>query len=170
MDELKTRTQWLSEPSPLDSIFKNVSTEEFVEALKNIPDIVFESDDSVALARKLAKGEPDEIIVPRPLAQEVSKFIRIIHGWHNSDYVWHVEPASIRRPWRVEEDDVVYRVARIMHDNLPDIEGKFWFPEMNWELRTITFKAFGLKEHWGFQESRIPIINARLFENLNMVV
>lgn len=170
MDEVKTRSQWVHEPSPLDEIFGKANAEEFVDALHGIPDLIFTTDESEALARKIVKGEPDQIFVPKPLVSEVSRFVRITHGWHNNDYVWHFEPASIRRPWNVHEDDVLYRIALIMHENLPEIEAKLWLPEFGWELRTITFKAIDARSHWGFQESRVSLINSKLFEVLNTVV
>lgn len=167
MHELKTKSQWVSEPSPLDAIFAD--SKPFSEALLAVPDLVFTGGNE-DFVRKIASGEPDVVRVPERLKQEVSRFVRIIHGPHGADYVWHVEPASIRRPWRVSEDRVLYLIAKTMHDMLPEIEAKLWLPESGWELRTITFKALDLNNHWGFDEARIPAINAKLFDALNTVV
>lgn len=171
MKQSHTRSQWVSEPSPLDDIFGSpVDAEEFADALYSIPDLILESNESIALVRKLSKGEPDTVIAPKPLAQEVTSFIRIIHGWHNNDYVWHIEPASIRRPWRIPEDQVLYAIAKIMNSSLPEIEAKLWLPEGSWELRTITFKAIDLSNNWAFDSYMITNINGKLFEALNKIV
>ena len=168
MKELKTNSQWLSEPSPLDAIF--AESKPFIDALHAVPNLLFTGGGNEEFARKIASGEPDTVTVPDRLKQEVSRFIRIIHGPHNADYVWHIEPASIRKPWRVPEDHVLYLIARTMNAALPEVEAKLWLPEGGWELRTITFKALDLNNHWGFDVSLVPAINAKLFEVLNKVV
>lgn len=169
MDELKTRSQWKHHPSPLDDIF-HVSTEDFVDALHKVPDFIFESDESVAQARKLIEGGPDYMVPAKPYTNEVSKFVRIIHGWSKKDYVWHIEPASIRRPWKAHDSDVLYLIAKTMHLSLPEIEAKLWLPEPSWEIRSFTFKAMDLADNWAFKESQIQVINSKLFEVLNTIV
>ena len=128
------------------------------------------TEQSLDVTRKLLSGKPDRVSAPNLLQQSLSGFVRIFHGWHNKDYVWHIEHAAIRRPWKVSTDKVIYMIAKVMHDLLPDIEATIWPPQRDWELRTITFKALRLKDEWSFSEDIIDSINNRLFEVLNKVV
>lgn len=171
MQEVKTRSQYMIDDDPLREVFGRVE-DDSKDFIDSIQDLFGDNSgqETISNLRKLEKGQPDIVKAPKPLTQEVSKFIRIIHGWHRSDYVWHIEHAAIRRPWRVREDEVLYRIARIMDQCLPDIEIKIWLPRDDWELRTFTFKAMGLQNHWSFEESAIPDINNRLFEHLNTIV
>lgn len=158
------------EPNLLDKIFSTTDgdVETFVDVLKGHMGEPFEDRDN--MSRKLLSGKPDLVSAPNRLQQSVSGFVRIIHGWHDSDYVWHIEPAAIRRPWTVNIDRVIYIIAKIMHGTLPDIEATIWPPQMDWELKTITFKSLGLKDEWSFSGDMIEKINGSLFEALNKVV
>lgn len=171
MRELKTRSQHLNEDDPLKAIFQDAK-EDSKDFSNSIQDL-FESkvgDETTSFIRKIEKGLPDKVKVPKLLKQEVSKFIRIIHGFHKDDYVWHIEHAAIRRPWRISEDEVLYRISRIMNDHLPDIEIKIWLPQNGWELRTFTYKAMDFANHWAFDEEVIEKVNNKLFEHLNTIV
>jgi len=126
--------------------------------------------DSTSMVRRLVSGKPDLVKAPKKLRESMSGFVRIFHGWHNKDYVWHIEHAAIRRPWKVSVDRVIYIVAKIMHEALPDVEATIWPPHHDWELRTITFKALGLADAWSFDEADVQTINHRIFESLNQVV
>ena len=171
MSEAKTRSmRAASEYKDLESFFNasdnDVAT--FVDVLKQ--HMGEDKDREVSFSRKMISGKPDQVSVPRRFQQSLSGFIRIHHGWHNTDYVWHVEHAAIRRPWKVSVDRVIYIIAKTMHESLPDIEATIWPPQMDWELKTITFKALGLSNEWSFSEDVIEKINNKLFEALNMVV
>lgn len=151
----------------LESFFKasedDVGT--FVDVIKEEG-----GDHLVAGSRKIAAGKPDQVRAPKRFRESLSGFIRIFHGWHDMDYVWHIEHAAIRRSWKVSTNRVIYIIAKIMHDSLPDIEAKIWPPQLNWELKTITFKALNLKGEWSFSEDIIEKINRDLFDTLNKVV
>ena len=145
---------------------KDVST--FVDVLKeHMGDT---SDRDISFSRRLMSGQPDKVSAPKRFQESLSGFVRIFHGWHDDDYVWHVEHASIRRPWKTTIDRVIYIVAKTMHDELPDVEATIWPPQMQWELKTVTFKALNLAKEWSFSEDIIEKINRRLFEALNKVV
>jgi len=159
-----------SEYKDLEEFFKtsdnDVST--FVDVLKD--HMGDASDRDVSFSRKLMSGLPDKVSAPRRFQESLSGFVRIFHGWHDADYVWHVEHASIRRPWKVPVDRVIYIIAKTMHDALPDVEATIWPPQLQWELKTVTFKALNLSKEWSFSEDIIEKINNRLFEALNKVV
>ena len=170
MTELKTRSA-NAPRNVLVELFE--TTEEDVGTfLDVITDRISKSGDSgsMDLARRLVSGEPDKVKSPRKLQESLSGFVRIFHGWHNKDYVWHIEHAAIRRPWKVSVDRVIYIVAKIMHEALPDVEATIWPPRQDWELRTVTFKALGLADAWSFNEADVSSINNRIFESLNQVV
>jgi len=122
------------------------------------------------LLRKVVSGEPDRVFFPKMLSEQISGFVRIFHGWHDDDYVWHIEHASIKRPWKVSIERVVYMVAKTMHDNLPDVEARIWLPQGDWELKSISFKALGVSGEWSFHEEDVARINAKLFEILQPLV
>jgi len=123
------------------------------------------------VARKIISGEPDKLSAPKNLKMELSGFVRIYSGWHNDDYAWHIEPAAIRRPWKVSEDRVVYAIAKTMNGTIPKrIEVKIWYPPRDWEIRTFTFKAMGLKNEWSIQQQELDAVTLQLFEVLNPLV
>jgi hypothetical protein len=158
-----------SDYKDLEEFFKatdgEVST--FVDVLKQHHGELEDRD--LFVARKLASGQPDKVIAPKRFTMALSGFVRIFHGWHNKDYVWHIEHAAIRRPWKVPLNRVIYIIAKSMHDILPDIDATIWPPQYDWELKTITFKALNLSNEWSFSEDLIEKINNRLFDLLNKV-
>lgn len=154
----------------LESFFKTSDEDvgTFVDVLKqHMGDV---KDNDLSFSRRLLDGKPDKVSAPKRFQESLSGFVRIFHGWHNNDYVWHVEHAAIRRPWKVPLNRVIFIIAKTMHDALPDIEATIWPPQANWELKTVTFKALNLSKEWSFSEDTIEKINARLFEALNKVV
>jgi len=128
------------------------------------------ADHCLDITRKLISGKPDQVSAPRRFQTALSGFVRIFHGWHNNDYVWHIEHAAIKRPWKIQLNAVIVMIAKVMHDCLPDVEATIFPPQQGWELKTITFKALDLKSEWSFSEDMIEKINNRLFEALNKVV
>lgn len=170
MREVKTRSTH-KDYSLLEELYKTPEkdVETFLEVLNEEID-TGESPIDGSMVRRLATGKPDVVKAPRKLTPCLSGFVRIFHGWHNSDYVWHIEHAAIRRPWKVSVNRVIYIIAKIMHDNLPDVEAKIWPPQNDWELKTVTFKAIGLADEWSFDVAAIDTINRRLLESLNQVV
>lgn len=168
MKELETRS---TNKSPLDDLFetpdKDVDT--FMDTLQ---DVLKDGNPRLekGFVRKLVSGEVDRVKAPKPLKPCLSGFVRIFHGWHRNDYVWHIEHAAIRRPWKTPIDRVIYTIAKIMHANLPDVEAKIWPPLPDWELKTVTFKALDLNSYWNFSESDIQKINEALLDSLNKLV
>lgn len=121
--------------------------------------------------RKIVSGKPDRISVQKSLTEEISGFIRIFRGWHNEDYVWHIEPAAIRRTWKVPFERVLFAIAQTMNKVVPtSVEVKIWLPRNDWELKTITFKAIRLKDEWSIGENDLDALSSKLFEVLNPLV
>ena len=170
--EVRTRTQRLEDLDKLSSFFNHSQqdAQTFCDALKgsfqDTPDASTEPNH----VRSIVADSPDKVKAPARLAEHLSGFIRIFCGQHRSDYVWHIEHAAIRRPWKVSNERVIYTIAKIMHESLPDIEAKIWPPQVDWELRTITFKAMGLADTWSFHPSDVEKINQKLFTALNPLV
>lgn len=141
-----------------DAISENVSEELFPGAPKDS-------------SRKLISGKPDVVKGPKNLTQEVSGFIRIWSGWHDDAYVWHIEPAQIRRPWKVPDKRVMYAVAKTMNEVLPKrVTVDIWTPQRDWEIRTFTFKAQGVRHEWSIQEEDLQRLTRSLFEVLTPLV
>jgi len=168
---LMTRSENLLRVDPLDGFF-NVSQEEAETFYDAMATTIQTGGDSPKedMIRRIVSGKPDRVKMPARLTDEVSGFVRVIHGPHGEDYVWHVEHAALRRPWKTTNERIIFIIATIMHDCLPDIEAKIWPPAGDWELRTITFKALGLVDEWTFHESLVQKINLRLFAALNPLV
>lgn len=159
-----------SDYKDLESFFKatdeDVST--FADALKELNKGVSPPD--ISVTRRLMSGKPDKVVAPRRFQESLSGFVRIFHGWHRKDYVWHVEHASVRRPWKVPIDRVIYMIAKTMHEVLPDVHAVMFPPHFDWELKTVTFKALNLSEEWSFSDDLVEKANNRLFDILNKVV
>jgi len=121
--------------------------------------------------RKIISGKPDRVTAQKKLTEEVSGFIRIFKGWHGDAYVWHIEPAAIRRSWKVPYERVLFAIAQTMNKVIPtNVEVKIWLPRNDWELKTITFKAMRLKDEWSVGEGDLEKLSASLFEVLNPLV
>jgi hypothetical protein len=171
--ELKTRSQSSEDYSALEEFLRTTQeeAETFLDILQEViqdKNIGLNHDDE--LARRIVSGKPDVINTPKKFEQHVSGFIRIICGWHRDDYVWHIEPAAIRRSWKYSLERIIFIIAKIMNENLPDVEAKIWPPQTDWELKTVTFKAIGLANEWSFHPSDVDKINKKLFETLNTLV
>lgn len=167
--ELTTRSSHTENYSALEKILQGTQkdAETFLDVLRGVINHNDqENSHEEDSFRKLVSGKPDIVRTPRKFTEHLSGFVRIYCGWHQDDYVWHIEPAAIRRPWKVQIERVIYIISKIMHDILPDVEAKIWPPQSDWELKTVTFKALGLANEWSFQESDIERINSKLFSAL----
>lgn len=115
-------------------------------------------------------GAPDQISYPE-LVDQHSNFIRIQHGWHHEDYVWHIAPRSERRLWKVSLEKVIYACAQIMSPAIPpEVQVGIFLPNREWDIPEITFKAVGLKSQWNVQKKTVESLVDKLFETLNALV
>jgi len=115
-------------------------------------------------------GKPDQIKAPE-LSDQKSQLIRIQHGWHHEDYVWHICPWHHKKPWKVTLERVIYATAQVMNQTIPhNVEVKIWLPMRDWEIPEVTFKAIGLSHQWNVNDKAIGEMNLKLFEVLNTLV
>lgn len=122
-------------------------------------------------SRKLISGKPDAVKGPKNLTEYISGYVRIWTGWHDDAFVWHLEPAQIRRPWKAPEERILYAVAKTMNEYLPKrILVDIFLPPRDWEIKTFTFKALGLKDEWSIQEEDLKKLTKSLFDVLTPMV
>jgi hypothetical protein len=115
-------------------------------------------------------GEPDQISIPE-LWDEIKGQILIRHGWHGSDYVWHICTTHHRLNFKISEENLLMLCAKTMSKFIPEsVEVKIWLPLADWDIQEYTFKAMDLKSAWQVQEKHIAEINTKLFEVLNTAV
>lgn len=145
--------------------------EQFFEAIsQNVSEDLFPGAPKES-SRKLISGKPDAVKGPKNLSQEVSGFVRIWSGWHDDAFVWHIEPAQIRRPWKVSDERVMYAVAQTMNKVIPKrIKVDIWKPQRDWEIKTFTFKAQEIRLEWSIQEEDLQRLTRLLFEVLAPMV
>ncbi len=115
-------------------------------------------------------GKANQITAPK-LRDSLTKLIRIQHGWDGDDYVWHIAPAHHKRPFKVSIDRVVYTIARVMNETVPEtVEVRIWLPSPDWDIPEITFKAFDLAMEWSISEKSLEKILDGLMDVLNELV
>lgn len=153
----------------LDDIFETPeeNIDLFVGVLKDKEMLVDPEDDGVT---RMTEGRPDQVAPPL-LKDQIAGGVRIQHGWHGDDYVWHIGPNDARRSWKVSNDRVAYAIAKCMNEDIPEsIEVKIWLPYLDWEIKEITFKAINLKDEWSISDSIIEQMTLRLFGVLNALI
>lgn len=97
--------------------------------------------------------------------------IRISHGWHGSDYVWHISTKHPKIQFKVGQRDLLAVVAKTMNEVVPsNVEVKIWLPFADWDIQEYTFKAIDLKNCWQVSDKAIEGLNIKLFNALNTVV
>lgn len=157
----------------LEDIFSTPEegVEQFVDALDELlSDRALPTSDESTL-RQLVSGKPDKVQAPKDLTHQVSGFIRIFSGWHNDDYVWHMEPAAIKRPWKVSMNRVIYAAAKTFNEVIPKhVEVLIFEPPYDWEMKTLTFKALDLAHVWSISDSDLEKLTNELFGVLNPLV
>lgn len=137
----------------------------FMDVIK--PNVTDPNDSEVS---RIVRGTPDQIAAPE-LAEQRSGFIRIQHGWHDQDYVWHVSPWHERKPWKVALERVVYACAQVMNSVIPkSTDVRIWYPHNDWQIPEITFKAIALRAQWNVRDEHLQKMTDKLFEILNTLV
>jgi len=160
----------------LDDVFgaPEEDVETFMDLLSSNEVVVNKGAPSMeSIARSAAEDRPDQISYP-VLVEQLSGLIRIQHGTHGEDYVWHIAPYHPKKHvvnYKVSVQRVVYAIAKIMSEGLPShIQAKIWLPYADWEIQEITFKAMGLNNEWSVNAKTIDAINLKIFETLNTLV
>lgn len=149
---------------------------------KNILDDVFNTPDEQietfmdvlksnnVVADNRFSGTPDQIEAPE-LIDQTSGFIRIQHGYHGEDYVWHISAFHRQKQFKVSIERVCYAIAKVMNTVIPQTtEVKMWLPMKDWEIDEITFKAMGLKSAWNITAQNLNKLTAEVFVVLNTLV
>lgn len=149
----------------LDDIFN--TPEEQVETFMEVIKPLVTDPNSFS---RVTDGKPDQIAAPS-LVDQVSGWIRIQHGWHGEDYVWHISAHHPKKPFRVSTERVVYAIAKVMNDVIPQTtEVKIWLPMQDWEIQETTFKAVGLASVWSITDDILNKLNLKLFDVLGTLV
>lgn len=118
---------------------------------------------------RFSDDRPDQIKTPE-FKDQMSGFVRINHGWHNEDYVFHISHHP-KRPWRASTDAMIRLIAQTMNTVIPNnVQVKIWKPYGDWDIAEITFKAFSLREHWAITDKVMDDLVLELFELLNKTV
>jgi hypothetical protein len=156
----------------LDTVNK-VSEEDvqtFLDVLKET--VGDEVDDVMAFdIHRIEKGDPEPVRESSITKEQISGLIRIVHGWHDDDYVWHISPAHQRRTWTVSLERVIYTIAQVMNKVIPPtVEVNIFPPHSEWDIKEITFKAIGLRNQWNVREEDLSTMVVALFEVLNTLV
>lgn len=160
----------------LDRVFSapEEDVETFMELLEQNQVLVNKNAPTMeSIARSAAEDRPDQISYPK-LVEQVSGLIKIQHGPHDDDYVWHMAPYVPSKKiinFKVTANRVAYAIASVMQNHLPPkITAKVWLPYADWDIQEHTFKAMGLNADPLFQKMHIDKINADLFRTLNSLV
>lgn len=104
-----------------------------------------------------------------------SGFIRIECVTNKDDVAWHVAPLHPKKPWRVNEDRVIYTIMRVMAQTLPntlkvEVGLPYHDPEGKWDIKEMTFRARGVKKVWNVTSRDLDKMVERLFVALNQLV
>lgn len=94
----------------------------------------------------------------------------IEYGWDGDDHVWHLQPAE-RRHWSVSTDRVIVAIARTMNTVIPQrIKVNIFEPYLDWDVKSITFKAHDLHSCWNVKEQDLARLAVQLFTVLNPLI
>ena len=90
--------------------------------------------------------------------------VKIVHGQHDTDYVWHISPANPRQHFKQGAERVIVSLAVEFDKAIGQmVELRIHKPLADWEIQEYTFKAIGLMDHWSITKEMIAKLNDRLF-------
>lgn len=163
----------MEEHNLLDDIF-NTSEEQVETFIDVMDDAIKERGDEFKVdksdAKRIKSGKPDGVSVPN-LLEQISGFISITHGWDKDDYVWHMVPVRATRTWKVSLPRVLYAIIKTMNETIPqNVKVDIFPPYSDWDIKEITFKAYGLNYVWQIGKKEISSLNLKLFEVLNTLL
>jgi len=115
-------------------------------------------------------GDPQKVRVPEFVKQE-SGFIKIEHGWHTDDYIWHIGTNHPRKDWKVGQDRLVYALAATLDTAIPrTTKVNIYPPYSDWDIKEYTVKAMDLKSVWNVTPEMIVAVTEKMFRVLNALV
>jgi hypothetical protein len=111
------------------------------------------------------------IIPTSSFSSEKQKFIEIVRGYHEQDYVWHIKTSHKDISWAASYQRVAYAIAVILNDLLPrDLQLETHLPSNSWEIEEFTIKALMVTEHWSVSQEDLDKVTGQMFEVLNTLV
>lgn len=113
-------------------------------------------EDAQAFSELMQKSDYDAMVDGKSLDVEPPKFIyqesptvRIQHGYHGADYVWHISAHHPRRPWKVPLRRVIYAIAQTLNQYIPSsVSVDITPPAMDWEIKEVSVKAHKIRDCW----------------------
>jgi len=163
----------MSEHNLLDDIFN--TPEKDVETFMDIMDGAIQESGSELRPEKtdisrIRKGKAEAVSAPR-FVEQTSGWVTISHGWDGADYVWHIAPARTSKTWKVSLQRVLYAIIKTMNDTIPQsVKVDIFPPYSDWDIKEITFKAYGLDYTWQIGKKELNALNLKLFEVLNTLL
>ena len=135
------------------------------DSKKNVP--AMEENDF----ERIRSGKPDKYKPVSDFKEQKSGFVKIDHSWYYDDYVWHIAPASHKKPWKVTLDRVVYAIAVTLNKHIPTTTHVDIFPPAyDWEIQEITVKAIDIRKCWNITDTELNRLTEELFEVLNTLL
>lgn len=156
----------MSEENLLEKVFaqKEEDVETFAENIQQ--SILYKSSEFDRI-----KAEDGETVVVPKLVDQISGKIRIQHGPHGDDYVWHLSTIDYRIRFKVSTERLLYAIASAMNKYIPPtITVDIFLPQSDWDIKEYTFKAHGLNGVWNFNQKHIDNLSIELFNILNALV
>lgn len=103
--------------------------------------------------------------------EQSHKFIKITHGYHDSNYVWHIAPSHPKKPWKVPMPKIFYAIGVVLNKHLPkSVIIDIYPPQVGWEMKEITIKANNVLDLWNVTKDDLAVVTGQLFEVLNELV
>lgn len=153
--------KYMADNNILDSIFKakEKDTETFADIVKNHTKNSIAEEETIQLKKT---GE---------FKEETQKFISIMHGYHEDNYVWHIRPSHKKKPWAVNMNRVLFAIGKVLSEYIPnDVIIDLIMPNEQWEIEEITVKANGAMTHWAISDETLQRVTGQMFEVLNTLV
>lgn len=121
-------------------------------------------EDSAALGL-----ESKEVAKPVKRYIKKKKYITVEHQWNGDDFVWHMA-SHPKKPWKVDGPRLILATAQCMNSSFPkNTKVDIWRPEPN-TAPEWSFRAYGVRGSWMFDEGKIYEAVEKLLETLNTLV
>lgn len=104
--------------------------------------------------------------------EEIRGPLKVVSGWSNDDFIWHVAPASESRHWAHHLNIIMGTAIRdVFNKYLPlDWEMVISPPNPTWSIPDITFKAVKLSDLWSLTEKDLDDMHEDLFQVLSPLI
>jgi hypothetical protein len=121
------------------------------------------------LKKEDLQNQPHKIPINAPNIRERHKGkVAISNGWDGDDFVLHFSSLSPKINFKVNQKALLMRVIEIMRKVIPsDCKVDIWTPDIGWDLKMYTVKAWKLNSYWQINEERVEKMVMELFDELN---